>query len=79
MSLVVHYFDKVIVTVQGSFTRDMRNTYFKNPLEDCFSNLNLIYIGKSEKEIRKDCEFVLGYEIMVSRTFLLFEKTAKCW
>ena len=48
------YFDKVIVTVQGSFTGDISNTYFKNSLEDCFSNLNLIYIGKSEKEIRKD-------------------------
>ena len=50
-----NYFDKTVVTVQRSFTRDIRNTYFKNSLEDCFSNLNFIYIGKSKKEIRKDC------------------------
>ena len=42
-----NYFDKVVVTVQGSFTRNMRNTYFKNSLESCFGNLNLIYTGKS--------------------------------
>ena len=47
------YFFKAIVTVQGSLTRDIRNTYFKNSLEDCFSNLNLIYIGKSDKENNK--------------------------
>ena len=28
-----NYFDKTVVTVQGSFTRDVRNTYFKNSLE----------------------------------------------
>ena len=50
-----NYFDKAVVTVQGSFTGDIRNTYIKNSLEDCFSNLNLIYIRKNEKEIRKDC------------------------
>ena len=50
-----NYFDKAVTKAQGSFTRDIKNTYFKNSLEDCFSNLNLIYIGKSEKEIRKDC------------------------
>ena len=48
-------FDKAIVTVQGSFTKDIRNTYFKNSLEHCFSKLKLIDIGKSEKKIRKDC------------------------
>ena len=50
-----NYFDKTVMTVQGNFTRDIRNTYFKNSVEDCFSNLNLIYIGKSEKEIRQGC------------------------
>ena len=73
------YFDKAVVSVQCSFTRDIRNTYFKNSLEDCFNKLNLIYMGKSEKEIRKDCELVLGCEIMISRIFLLFEKTEKPW
>ena len=52
-----NYFDKAVVTVQGSFTRDIRNTYFKNSLKDCFSNLNLMYIGKSEKIIRKVMTF----------------------
>ena len=73
------YFDKVVVTVPGSFTRDIRNTGLKNSLENCFSSLNLIYIGKSEKEVKQDFKLVLGYEIMVSRTFLLFEKTEKFW
>ena len=50
-----NYFDKAAVTVQGSLTKDITNTYFKNSLEDCLSNFNLIYIGKSEKEKRKDC------------------------
>ena len=60
-----NYFDKALITVQGSFTIDVRNTYFKNSLEDCFSNLNLTYIGKSEKKIIKNCSLVLGNEIMV--------------
>ena len=45
----------VKITHQGIVTRDLRNTNFKNSLEDCFKNLDLIYIGRSEKEIRKDC------------------------
>ena len=44
---LITIFDNVSVTVQVSFTRNIRDTYFKNPLEGCFSNLNLIYIGKS--------------------------------
>ena len=50
-----NYFDKIAVTGQGSFTRDIRNTYFKNPLKGCLSNLNLTYIGRSENKIRTDC------------------------
>ena len=45
-----NYFNKAIVTIQGNFTRNMRNTYFKNSLEGCFNNLNLTYIGRSEKK-----------------------------
>ena len=70
LSFSNNYFDKVVVLVKNSFTTDVRNTYFKNSLEDYSFNLNLIYIGRSEKEIMEDCLLVLGYEIMVSRTFL---------
>ena len=70
LSFSNNYFDKAVVLVKNSFTRDVRNTYFKNSLEDYSLNLNLIYIGRSEKEIMEDCLLVLGYEIMVSRTFL---------
>ena len=41
----VQVFNKAAVTVQGSFTKYIRNTYFKNSLEGYFGNLNLIYIG----------------------------------
>ena len=70
LSFSNNYFDKAVVLVKNSFTTDVRNTYFKNSLEDYSFNLNLIYIGRSEKEIMEDCLLVLGYEIMVSRTFL---------
>ena len=70
LSFSNNYFDKAVVLVKNSFTGDVRNTYFKNSLEDYSLNLNLIYIGRSEKEIMEDCLLVLGYEIMVSRTFL---------
>ena len=70
LSFSNNYFYKAVVLVKNSFTRDVRNTYFKNSLEDYSLNLNLIYIGRSEKEIMEDCLLVLGYEIMVSRTFL---------
>ena len=70
LSFSNNYFDKAVVLVKNSFTRDVRNTYFKNSLEDYSLNLNLIYIGRSEKEIMEDCLLVLGYEITVSRTFL---------
>ena len=50
--------------VQGSFKRDIKNTYYKNSLEGCFGKLNLIHIGTSEKEIRKNCQFALADEIM---------------
>ena len=75
--------------VQGNFTRDIKDTYYKNSLEGCFGKLNLIHIGRSEKEIRKNCQFalademfssssfVLGYQIMVSRTLIWLEKTEK--
>ena len=70
LSFSNNYFDKAVVLVKNSFTTDVRSTYFKNSLEDYSFNLNLIYIGRSEKEIMEDCLLVLGYEIMVSRTFL---------
>ena len=41
LSFFNNYFDKAAVMVQGSFARDIRNTYFKNSLEGCFGNLNL--------------------------------------
>ena len=50
--------------VQGSFKRDIKNTYYKNSLEGCFGKLNLTHIGTSEKEIRKNCQFALADEIM---------------
>ena len=50
--------------VQGNFTRDIKNTYYKNSLEGCFGKLNLIHIGTSEKEIRKNWQFALADEIM---------------
>ena len=28
-----NYFDKTVVMVQGSFAKDIRNTYFKNSLK----------------------------------------------
>ena len=56
--------EKVVVTVQGSFTRDIRNTYFKNSLEGCFGNLNVIYTGRNEKKVIKDLQVVLDNEIM---------------
>ena len=31
-------FDKAVVTVPGSFTRDIRNTYCKNSLKGYFGN-----------------------------------------
>ena len=55
LSFSTNYFDKASVTVQGIFTRDIKNIYLKNFLKGCFSNLYLIYIGRSEKEVRKDC------------------------
>ena len=63
LSFSNNYFDKAIVTVQDSFTRDVRDTYFENSLENYSRNLNLIYIGRSEKEIMKDCYLVLVYEM----------------
>ena len=47
-----NYFDKAVVTVQGSFARDIRHTYFKNSL---LQQPELDIHWKSEKEIRKDC------------------------
>ena len=70
LSFSNNYFDEAIITVQESFTRDTRNIYLKNSLEGCYGNLNLLYIGKSEKEKRKDCLLILGYEIIISGTFL---------
>ena len=46
LSFPNHYFDKAVVTVP----KDIRNFYFKKSLDDCFSNLNLIYIRKSKKK-----------------------------
>ena len=46
-----NYFDKAVVAIQGSFTRDIRNTCFKNYLEGCFGNLNLIYIGRIKETL----------------------------
>ena len=46
-------------------------------LECCLSNLNLIYIGKSENKIMKDCLIVLCYEIMIQKTFVSIEETEK--
>ena len=28
------YFDKAVITVQGSFTRDIKNIYLKNSLDE---------------------------------------------
>ena len=44
-----NYFDNVVVTVQGSFTRDVRITSFTNSLKGCFFSLNLIYNEAIEK------------------------------
>ena len=70
LSFSNNYFDNALATIQDSFPRDIRNSYLKNILEGSFVNFNLIYIGRSEKKKSKDYLFVLGYEIMVSRTFL---------
>ena len=40
-----NYFDKAVGTVQGIFTRGIRNIRFKNFVEG---------IARSEKELRKD-------------------------
>ena len=56
-------YNTAVVTVQGSFTRDVRNSNFKNSLEGCFGNFKLIYI-RCEEEVMK--KLVLGYEIMTS-------------
>ena len=55
LSFANNYFDKAVAIVQRSFVRDIRNAYFKKSLEGCFGNLNLIYIERNEKELRKDC------------------------
>ena len=34
------YFQKIILTVDGSFILNVRNTYFKNSLDGFFGNLN---------------------------------------
>ena len=41
------YFDKAVVTIHGSFIKDIKNNYFENSLEDCFGNFNLIYVGRT--------------------------------
>ena len=42
MNFCNNYFDEAVVTFQGSFPRDIKNTYSKNSLEGCFGNLNLV-------------------------------------
>ena len=46
------YFHKIIPTVEGSFILNIRNIYFKNPLDGFFGNL--IHIGISEEGNRED-------------------------
>ena len=41
---------KSVVTVVGIFTLNVRNSYFKNSLNDYFDNLNYMYIGRSDKK-----------------------------
>ena len=65
-----YYFDKAVVMVQENFSKDIKYTNFKNSLEGCFDNLNLIYFGKGEKVIRKVCFLVFGDELMALRIFL---------
>ena len=36
-----NYFDKAVATTQGSFTKDIRDTYLNNSLEGFLGNLNL--------------------------------------
>ena len=66
--------------VHGGFTSYIRNTYFKDSLKGYCGKLNLIYIGRSEKETRKYFELVLGYETKSQGlTFLWFKKTETSW
>ena len=84
-TLLRYYYDRIIssvswvfliiilkkkgATAQSSLIRDIRNTYFMNSMKGRFGKLKLIYLWRSEKEIREECQLVLGCGIMVSKTF----------
>ena len=50
-----NYFDKAVVALQDSFTRGIRNTYFKNSLEGLLRQIELDTHWTKLKKLRKDC------------------------
>ena len=84
--ITYHYFsvqNRNNETILKEFYRRYQKYLFQNfsgsigMLECCLGNLNLIYIGKSENKIMKDCLIVLFYEIMIQKTFVSIEETEK--
>ena len=68
LSFSNNYFDKAVAVVRGSFTRDIRNVYFKNSLEGCFGNLNLIYIERNGKELKVQSCKLYNNKYMIAST-----------
>ena len=84
--IAYHYFsvqNRNNQTILKEFCKRYQKYLFQNfsggidMLECCLGNLNLIYIGKNENKIMKDCLIVLCYEIMIRKTFVSIEETEK--
>ena len=67
------YFHKIVATVEGSFTLNIRIIYFKNFLNGFFCKYTL----GEEEGIGEDCYFFLAHGNMFPRTLLWFAKTEK--
>ena len=65
-----NYFDKIVVTVQSTFTRDINNILFQEISERLLRQLEFNMHWEKQKANKEDCKLVLDYEIMVSRAFL---------